>query len=88
MGSTALEPWPAFGHIHGDGRSHGERVFTFEEPDVACGERCREKFLARVRHTRVCLMLGVSRRALIELHGHVVVDFAEDPVEMLCGALQ
>jgi hypothetical protein len=33
-------------------------------------------------------MLGVSRRALIELHGHVVVDFAEDPVEMLCGALQ
>ena len=73
-----LEAWPQFGKVHRGGwNSRGEICLAFEEPEIAPSKRCRMRFAARVEDAKIWLRVGVDRRDLIEVHGHIVVERAE-----------
>ena len=73
-----ISAWPTQVHVRGSGHTaKGYRCMTVTEPEVLCSNACHRRFWERVMESLGGLYAGVSRRDLIEEHGHIVVEQAE-----------
>jgi hypothetical protein len=87
--TSTLAPFPEFVVTHWAGKHAFRRVCSFDQPEVDLGEKRRAlvalRFNLRVERARAWLarysnsdLLPTARARLVEIHGHVVVEWAEN----------